>query len=103
MKTSIATVSISGTLVEKLEAIAGAGFDGIEEGLAVLAEEASLVRRTARVGLTAPPVVRHHEQDCSPEGPGPWRYYVSFAIGFPPSCKFFTGEFNRRTYKEQIR
>ncbi|WP_223814345.1 bifunctional sugar phosphate isomerase/epimerase/4-hydroxyphenylpyruvate dioxygenase family protein [Roseicitreum antarcticum] len=30
MKTSIATVSISGTLAEKLEAIAGAGFDGIE-------------------------------------------------------------------------
>ncbi|MEO3416214.1 TIM barrel protein [Roseovarius sp. CAU 1744] len=30
MKTSIATVSISGSLPEKLEAIAGAGFDGIE-------------------------------------------------------------------------
>lgn len=30
MKTSIATVSISGNLREKLEAIAGAGFDGIE-------------------------------------------------------------------------
>lgn len=30
MKTSIATVSISGTLTEKLEAIAAAGFDGIE-------------------------------------------------------------------------
>lgn len=30
MKTSIATVSISGTLSEKLEAIAAAGFDGIE-------------------------------------------------------------------------
>ena len=30
MKTSIATVSISGTLREKLEAIAAAGFDGIE-------------------------------------------------------------------------
>lgn len=30
MKTSIATVSISGTLPEKLEAIAAAGFDGIE-------------------------------------------------------------------------
>jgi 3-dehydroshikimate dehydratase len=30
MKTSIATVSISGTLGEKLEAIAAAGFDGIE-------------------------------------------------------------------------
>ncbi|MBQ2263705.1 MAG: sugar phosphate isomerase/epimerase and 4-hydroxyphenylpyruvate domain-containing protein [Loktanella sp.] len=30
MKTSIATVSISGNLVEKLEAIAAAGFDGIE-------------------------------------------------------------------------
>ena len=30
MKTSIATVSISGTLAEKLEAIAAAGFDGIE-------------------------------------------------------------------------
>ncbi|WP_138466223.1 bifunctional sugar phosphate isomerase/epimerase/4-hydroxyphenylpyruvate dioxygenase family protein [Poseidonocella sp. HB161398] len=30
MKTSIATVSISGTLKEKLEAIAAAGFDGIE-------------------------------------------------------------------------
>lgn len=30
MKTSIATVSISGTFVEKLEAIAAAGFDGIE-------------------------------------------------------------------------
>jgi 4-hydroxyphenylpyruvate dioxygenase len=30
MKTSIATVSISGSLVEKLEAIARAGFDGIE-------------------------------------------------------------------------
>jgi 4-hydroxyphenylpyruvate dioxygenase len=30
MKTSIATVSISGSLREKLEAIAGAGFDGIE-------------------------------------------------------------------------
>jgi len=30
MKTGIATVSISGTLREKLEAIAGAGFDGVE-------------------------------------------------------------------------
>ena len=30
MKTSIATVSISGNLPEKLEAIAAAGFDGIE-------------------------------------------------------------------------
>ncbi|MFN4155631.1 MAG: bifunctional sugar phosphate isomerase/epimerase/4-hydroxyphenylpyruvate dioxygenase family protein [Paracoccaceae bacterium] len=30
MKTSIATVSISGTFTEKLEAIAAAGFDGIE-------------------------------------------------------------------------
>lgn len=30
MKTSIATVSVSGTLPEKLEAIASAGFDGIE-------------------------------------------------------------------------
>src|SRR5687768_8050181 len=30
MKTSIATVSISGDLGEKLEAIAAAGFDGIE-------------------------------------------------------------------------
>ena len=30
MKTSIATVSISGNLIEKLEAIAKAGFDGIE-------------------------------------------------------------------------
>lgn len=30
MKTSIATVSLSGTLVEKLQAIAAAGFDGVE-------------------------------------------------------------------------
>ena len=30
MKTSIATVSISGDFAEKLHAIAGAGFDGIE-------------------------------------------------------------------------
>jgi 4-hydroxyphenylpyruvate dioxygenase len=30
MKTSIATVSISGDLREKLEAIAAAGFDGVE-------------------------------------------------------------------------
>ena len=30
MKTSIATVSISGDLAEKLAAIAGAGFDGVE-------------------------------------------------------------------------
>ncbi|MFU8778589.1 MAG: 3-keto-5-aminohexanoate cleavage protein, partial [Roseovarius sp.] len=30
MKTSIATVSVSGSLPEKLEAIAAAGFDGIE-------------------------------------------------------------------------
>ena len=30
MKTSIATVSISGTLTEKLAAIEAAGFDGIE-------------------------------------------------------------------------
>lgn len=30
MQTSIATVSISGTLVEKLQAIAAAGFDGVE-------------------------------------------------------------------------
>jgi len=30
MKTSIATVSISGNFPEKLEAIAAAGFDGIE-------------------------------------------------------------------------
>lgn len=30
MKTSVATVSISGNLVKKLEAIAAAGFDGIE-------------------------------------------------------------------------
>ena len=30
MRTSIATVSISGDLGEKLEAIAAAGFDGVE-------------------------------------------------------------------------
>jgi 4-hydroxyphenylpyruvate dioxygenase len=30
MKTSIATVSISGSFADKLTAIAGAGFDGIE-------------------------------------------------------------------------
>ncbi|MGH6861213.1 MAG: sugar phosphate isomerase/epimerase family protein, partial [Phyllobacterium sp.] len=30
MKTSIATVSISGDLKQKLEAIAAAGFDGVE-------------------------------------------------------------------------
>lgn len=30
MKTSIATVTISGTLIEKLQAIAAAGFDGVE-------------------------------------------------------------------------
>ena len=30
MKTSIATVSISGTLQEKLAAISAAGFDGVE-------------------------------------------------------------------------
>ena len=30
MKTSIATVSISGSLVEKLHACADAGFDGVE-------------------------------------------------------------------------
>ena len=30
MKTSIATVSVSGTLRDKLEAIAAAGFDGVE-------------------------------------------------------------------------
>jgi 4-hydroxyphenylpyruvate dioxygenase len=30
MKTSIATVSISGTFAEKLDAIAAAGFDGTE-------------------------------------------------------------------------
>lgn len=30
MKTSIATVSISGDLKEKLQAIAKAGFDGVE-------------------------------------------------------------------------
>ncbi|WP_143228936.1 sugar phosphate isomerase/epimerase, partial [Acinetobacter baumannii] len=30
MKRSIATVSLSGTLPEKLEAVAAAGFDGIE-------------------------------------------------------------------------
>ena len=30
MKTGIATVSISGDLQEKLDAIAGAGFDGVE-------------------------------------------------------------------------
>ena len=30
MKTSIATVSISGTLSEKLAAVAAAGFDGVE-------------------------------------------------------------------------
>lgn len=30
MKTSIATVSLGGTLREKLEAIAAAGFDGVE-------------------------------------------------------------------------
>ncbi|WP_288463118.1 hypothetical protein, partial [uncultured Pseudomonas sp.] len=30
MQRSIATVSISGTLTEKLEAIAAAGFDGVE-------------------------------------------------------------------------
>jgi 4-hydroxyphenylpyruvate dioxygenase len=30
MKTAVATVSVSGNLREKLEAIAAAGFDGIE-------------------------------------------------------------------------
>ncbi|MBS4049248.1 MAG: sugar phosphate isomerase/epimerase, partial [Alphaproteobacteria bacterium] len=30
MKTSIATVTLSGTLTEKLQAIAAAGFDGVE-------------------------------------------------------------------------
>lgn len=30
MRTSIATVSVSGSLTEKLEAVARAGFDGVE-------------------------------------------------------------------------
>lgn len=55
MKTSIATVSISGHLREKLEAIAAAGFDGVEifenDFLASDHSAAELRRMTADLGL----------------------------------------------------
>lgn len=55
MKTSIATVSISGTLEEKLAAIAAAGFDGIEifenDFLAVDATPAEVGRMVRDAGL----------------------------------------------------
>jgi sugar phosphate isomerase/epimerase len=41
MQRSIATVSLSGTLPEKLEAIAAAGFDGVE----IFRERSSVLRR----------------------------------------------------------
>ena len=43
MQRSIATVSLSGTLPEKLEAIAAAGFDGVE-----IFERSSVLRRQPR-------------------------------------------------------
>jgi len=55
MKTSIATVSISGDLREKLEAIAAAGFDGVEifenDFLAFDRSPAEIRRMTADLGL----------------------------------------------------
>ncbi|UJW85338.1 bifunctional sugar phosphate isomerase/epimerase/4-hydroxyphenylpyruvate dioxygenase family protein [Devosia sp. SL43] len=56
MKTSIATVSISGDLREKLEAIAAAGFDGVEifenDFLAYDRSPRDVVRMVADLGLT---------------------------------------------------
>ena len=55
MKTSIATVSISGDLGEKLEAIAAAGFDGVEifenDLLTYGASPAEVSRMAADLGL----------------------------------------------------
>lgn len=55
MKTSIATVSLSGTLVEKLEAIAHAGFDGAEifenDLLSAQQDAAQIGRIMADLGL----------------------------------------------------
>jgi 4-hydroxyphenylpyruvate dioxygenase len=51
IRTAIATVSISGDLVEKLEAIATAGFDGVEifeNDLLTSAESPSTIRRVAQ-------------------------------------------------------
>jgi 3-dehydroshikimate dehydratase len=56
MKTSIATVSISGDLAEKLEAIAAAGFDGVEifenDFLTYGASPAQVRMMVADLGLT---------------------------------------------------
>ena len=56
MKTSIATVSISGDLPEKLEAIAAAGFDGVEifenDFLAYDQSPREVAKRVADLGLT---------------------------------------------------
>ncbi|MET7462729.1 TIM barrel protein [Nonomuraea sp. NPDC005501] len=56
MRRSIATVSVSGTLTEKLDAIAAAGFDGVEifenDLLACPLRPEEVRRRTAGLGLT---------------------------------------------------
>jgi 3-dehydroshikimate dehydratase len=55
MKTSIATVSLSGTLEEKLQAVAKAGFSGVEifenDFLVSEASAADIRRMTADLGL----------------------------------------------------
>jgi len=56
VRTSVATVSLSGTLAEKLEAIAGAGFDGFEvfepDLVASTLRPAEVATRAADLGLT---------------------------------------------------
>ena len=50
MRTSIATVSLSGTLVQKLRAAAAAGFDGVEifeQDLVVAPESPERIRELA--------------------------------------------------------
>ena len=52
MKTSIATVCLSGTLEEKMQACAAAGFDGIENLRNRLGSLAVLARRNSGTGPT---------------------------------------------------
>ena len=56
MRTSIATVCLSGTLTDKLQAAASAGFDGVEifepDLVASQASPEEVVALAARLGLT---------------------------------------------------
>ena len=60
MRRSIATVCLSGTLEEKLEAAAAAGFDGVElfepDLIASPLQPAEVAQRLAELGLTTRPL-----------------------------------------------